>query len=63
MIEIINNKPIKICNSCGTKFTFDSSDVHKDVGQYWAGFWAGGWLTKEYRFVNCPGCGKEINLK
>jgi predicted RNA-binding Zn-ribbon protein involved in translation (DUF1610 family) len=63
MIEIINDKPIKICNSCGTKFTFDSDNVHKDIGRYWVNLLFFGLLNKEYRFVYCPGCGKEIYLK
>jgi len=62
MAEIIGNQPVRTCNSCGCMFKYSQDDIRRDVGQYWAGFWKGGWLTKEYRYVTCPGCGKEIVL-
>lgn len=62
MKEIIGNKPIKTCPSCGVKFTFDTKDVERDNEQYWAGLrW--GYQIREYRYVRCPICNKPIRLK
>ena len=63
MAEIISNRPMKFCDTCGTKFAFDSKDVYKYTKNRWFGLHWFGLFDKEYRFVKCPGCGKEIRLK
>lgn len=62
MKEIIGDKPIIICPSCCVKFTFGTEDIEHDNEQYWAGLrW--GYKVREYRYVRCPICNKQIRLK
>lgn len=61
MTRIISDKPVKTCPACGCIFEFTAEDVHTENEQYWAGFWKA-WKFREHRYVECPGCKKEIQL-
>lgn len=53
MIKIIQygTKQIKVCGTCGCKFTFDKEDVkRKGIDNY-------------EKFVECPQCKEKITLQ
>ena len=63
MATIISDPPKKVCPSCGCVFTYTKADIERDTTQEWMGFFQGGWVTVEKRYLVCPGCGKHIKLR
>jgi uncharacterized protein with PIN domain len=56
MIKIIQygTKQVRVCNTCGCKFTFDKEDVQKEkVDRY----------NCYDEFVECPQCKEKVALQ